>query len=491
MSDVSTDYLVIGAGAVGLAFVDTLLDEDPDCHITIVDKHARPGGHWNDAYPFVALHQPSSSYGVNSMELGPDRVDTHGHNKGMHPLAKHPEILAYYNKLMNERLLPSGRVAYHPLTEYRGQAENGHQLRGILSGAEASVTVHRKLVDATYFQTSVPATHTPAFEIAPDTRFTIPGELPGLWKDAGNLPDHFIILGGGKTAMDTAVWLLEAGVTPERIGWVRPRDSWMFNRRFLQPAHVALEGLIEFQLALVECAAASDSGDEMLLKLEERGIFLRLDRSITPRMMHYAVISEGEVAMLRTITQVYRHGRVTRIEPGAMHFQDETVAVPQNSLFIDCTATAVPFNPRADMGHIFEGDRITLQVVKTPFVPYSAALAAFVEANFETDAERNALCPPTPLTDSPETYPYAVMVNLFSDDILGRNEKINAFNARSRLHPTGPAIANMMATGDPQLAALAKVGPTIEANMPGVIRLGMAAKALHEAGLETGGRPTN
>jgi len=482
MTELATDYLIVGAGAVGLAFADTLMDEDPDCHITIVDKHATPGGHWNDAYPFVALHQPSSTYGVNSMELCPDRVDTHGHNKGMYPLAKHPEILAYYGKLMGERMLPSGRIAYFPLTEYRGCTDNTHQLRGILSGAEASVTVRRKLVDATYFRTSVPSTHTPEFAIATGTRFTVPSELPGLWKHADDLPEHFIVLGGGKTAMDTAVWLLEAGVAPERIGWVRPRDSWMFNRRFLQPAHVAIEGLVEFQLALVECAAASDSGDEMLLKLEERGIFLRLDRSVAPKMMHYAVISEAEVEMLQAITQVYRQGRVTRIEPGAMHFRYETVALPQTSVFIDCTATAVPFDARADVKPFFDGGRITLQLVQTPFVPYSAALAAFLEANFETDAERNALCPPTPLTDNSGTYPYAVMVNLFSNGILSQNEKTNAFNARSRLHPTGPAIAKMIANGDPRLAALAKLGPAIQANMPGVIKLGMTAKALHEAG---------
>jgi len=223
MAELATDYLIVGAGAVGLAFADTLLDEDPDCHIAIVDRHARPGGHWNDAYPFVALHQPSSTYGVNSMELCPDRVDTHGHNKGMYPLAKHPEILAYYGKLMNERMLPSGRVAYLPLTEYRGHTDNTHQLRGVLSGAGTSVTVRRKLVDATYFKTSVPATHTPGFAIAPGTRFTTPSDLPGLWKQADDLPEHFIVLGGGKTAMDTAVWLREAGVAAERIGWVRPR----------------------------------------------------------------------------------------------------------------------------------------------------------------------------------------------------------------------------------------------------------------------------
>jgi hypothetical protein len=33
MTDHTTDYLIIGAGAVGLAFADTLLDEDPDCHM--------------------------------------------------------------------------------------------------------------------------------------------------------------------------------------------------------------------------------------------------------------------------------------------------------------------------------------------------------------------------------------------------------------------------------------------------------------------------
>ncbi|MEE4154259.1 MAG: NAD(P)-binding protein [Erythrobacter sp.] len=480
MATHETDYLVIGAGAVGLAFVDTLLDEDPDCHITIVDKHARPGGHWNDAYPFVTLHQPSATYGVNSIELCPDRVDTHGHNKGMYPLAKHAEILAYYGRLMEEKLLPSGRVTYHRLSAYCGRSESGHVVRGILSGEETRIPVRRKLVDGTFFKTSVPATHTPSFEIASKTRFAIPGDLPGLWKHADHLPEHFIILGGGKTAMDTAVWLLEAGIAPERIGWVRPRDSWMFNRRLLQPAHVAIEGLVEFQLALVECATASDSGDEMLLKLEERGVFLRIDRSVAPKMMHYAVISETEIDMLRSITQVYRQGRVTRIEPGAMHFGDEIVAVQDNTLFINCTATAVPFEARADARPFFNGDTITLQLVQTPFVPYSAALAAFLEANFETDAERNALCPPAPLTDSSDTYPYAVMANLISNGILGANEKTNAFNARSRLHPTGPAIAKMMAQGDPRLAALAKLGPVIKANMPGVIRLGMAAKAIHE-----------
>ncbi|MEM6494526.1 MAG: NAD(P)-binding protein [Pseudomonadota bacterium] len=485
MANLETDYLIIGAGAVGLAFVDTMLDEDPDCRITIVDKHAKPGGHWNDAYPFVALHQPSATYGVNSVELCPDRRDTRGHNAGMFPLAPHAEILAYYSKLMSERLIPSGRVDYHPMTEYLSNEGRTHRVKGILSGEEMTIHTRRKLVDGTFFKTSVPATHTPAFEIAEGTRFTIPGELPGLWKDTSKLPDHYVVIGGGKTAMDTAVWLLEAGVPSQKIGWVRPRDSWMFNRKLLQPAYHEIEGLVRFQTDLVEAANAAQTGEEMFEELGKRGTMLRIDESVTPKMFHYAVISEGEVALLRQITNVYRQGHVTRIEPGAMHFASDSVELPQNTLFINCTATAVPFSVRDATRPVFDGDTITPQLVQVPFVPYSAALTAFIEANFETDDEKNALCPLAPLTDSTASYPYAVMANLMSTAILAGNEKVNAWNAKSRLHPTGPAVARMMAEGDPRLAKLATIGDTIKANMPGVIKLGMAAKEIHE-GTEPG-----
>jgi NAD(P)-binding Rossmann-like domain len=485
MADITTDYLIVGAGAVGLAFADTLIDEDPTSHITIVDRHARPGGHWNDAYSFVALHQPSATYGVNSLELCTDRVDTEGHNAGMYPLARHAEILAYYDRVMREKLLASGRVTYLPLTDYRGRDGNVHTVRGILSGAEQTIEARRKLVDATWFQTSVPATHTPSFAVAPGTRRAIPGDLPALWLEAANPPSHFVILGGGKTAMDTAVWLIEAGVDPERIEWVRPRDSWMFNRKVLQPAHVGLEGLVQFQLALVECASAASNGRELCHMLEQRGVMLRIDPAVEPAMFHFAVISEGEVALMRRITRVHRQGRVTAIEPDAMHVGGERVAVPANTLFIDCTATAVPFSARGETRPFFDGDTITLQLVQTPFVPYSAALAAFLEANFATDAERNALCAPAPLTDSPDTYPYAVMMNLLSAGMLASNPKTEGFNARSRLHPTAPEIARLKAERSPRLAALAPVAEAIKANLPGVIKLGMAAKALHETSHET------
>ena len=65
MSTIEADYLVVGAGAMGLAFTDTLVSES-DATVVVVDRNDQPGGHWTTAYPFVRLHQPSAYYGVNS-----------------------------------------------------------------------------------------------------------------------------------------------------------------------------------------------------------------------------------------------------------------------------------------------------------------------------------------------------------------------------------------------------------------------------------------
>ena len=64
----TTDYLIIGSGAAGMSFADQLLTET-NANIVIVDRHHLPGGHWNDAYPFVRLHGPSAFYGVGSRQL--------------------------------------------------------------------------------------------------------------------------------------------------------------------------------------------------------------------------------------------------------------------------------------------------------------------------------------------------------------------------------------------------------------------------------------
>ena len=98
-TELATDYLIVGSGAVGMAFADVIISET-NKNVVIVDRFAKPGGHWNSAYPFVTLHQPSQFYGVSSRELSKGRIDEVGLNRGLSDLASGAEVSAYYDDVM-------------------------------------------------------------------------------------------------------------------------------------------------------------------------------------------------------------------------------------------------------------------------------------------------------------------------------------------------------------------------------------------------------
>src|SRR6185436_6711399 len=149
MREVETDYLVIGAGASGMAFTDTLLAHS-DAEVVLVDRRHRPGGHWLDAYPFVRLHQPSAYYGVDSRALGHDRIDEYGPNAGFYERASAGESCDYYARVLDEHLLPTGRVQFFGMSDHRGRNGDGHLVVSLLDGSETLVKPRRKVVDATY-----------------------------------------------------------------------------------------------------------------------------------------------------------------------------------------------------------------------------------------------------------------------------------------------------------------------------------------------------
>ncbi len=221
-----TDYLVVGAGALGMGFVDTLI-EHSDADVVMIDRRHRPGGHWIDSYPFVQLHQPSITYGVNSTPLGNDRVEATGRDAGFYERATGTEICAYFDEVMRERFLASGRVRFFPLSDSLG----GSTFRSRLSGTEYDVTARKAVVDATYMATSVPAVDPPPFAVA-DGATCIP---VGALAELEHTPEGYVVVGAGKTAMDAVCWLLDHDVPADAITWIRPGDSWILNRANFQP----------------------------------------------------------------------------------------------------------------------------------------------------------------------------------------------------------------------------------------------------------------
>jgi len=408
MAAIETDYLVIGAGAAGMAFTDALI-EDSDADVVMVDRRHRPGGHWNDAYPFVRLHQPSAYYGVNSRVLGTDTIDEVGPNAGFYQRATAAEICDYFFRVMEEHLLPSGQVRHFGMSDYLGDASGEHQFVSILSGEITTVRVRRKLVDATYLETSIPSTHTPAFTVDPGVRFIPVNGLVALTEPATG----YTVIGCGKTGMDAVVWLLESGVAPESIRWIRPRDAWIIDRAYSQPLDLVTK-LMESVSLNVEAAAEAESVGDLFRRLESSGQLVRIDPNVEPTMYRCAIVSQTELELLRSVTNVVRMGRVMHIGTDEIVMEEGSIPTDAGHVHVDCTAAGLRVNPGRP---IFEPDRITLQQVRWCQPTFNAALIGFIEATRDDDEAKNWLCPPNPYPTEVGDW---IATNLVSNEAASR-----------------------------------------------------------------------
>ena len=385
-----TDYLIVGSGLVGMAFADTLFTET-DANIIIVDRYAKPGGHWNLAYPFVTLHQPSAYFGVSSKELSRGEIDHVGLNKGMSDLATGAELLAYFDDVMRQRFLASGRVQYFPMCEYEGDGK----FRSKLTGKENYI-VYKKLVDATFLTIAVPSTHTPNFSIGPDVTFMPINDLPKVAKK----PAGYVVIGGGKTGIDACLWLLERDVDPDDITWIRSRDAWLLDRANTQPTEEFFSFSVGSLAAQYEAIGGATSIEDMFDRLEEGGYLVRLDKNIRPSMFHAATISQAEIAQLQRIKNIVRMGHVTAIEADHIVLAEGEIKVGENHVHVDCSASLERSFGHKQPVRIFDGNCITPQMIRAYQPAFSASMAAYIEVNYKDEAEKNRLCSLVPLPNN-------------------------------------------------------------------------------------------
>lgn len=393
----ATDYLVIGTGASAMAFVDTLLDQRPDATVLMVDRLHRPGGHWNHAYPWVRVHQPSAWYGVASRELASGEKDKVGLNAGLYSMASGAEVLAHFEQVMQQRFLPSGRVRWLPMTDYQAGPEGAHRLASLVSGEVQTVQVRRKVVDGTHARTEVPATHAPRYNVASGVDCIPINALATLSRPHAS----YTVVGSGKTGIDACLWLLAHGVAPSRIRWIMPRDAWFMDRANFQPGLENFEHNMGHSLdqfgAIVEAATPAD----LFARLEAKGALLRLDPKVEPTTYRCGTVSRDELALLRTIADVVRLGRLQAIEPTRIVLDRGALPADPDTLYVDCSASAIQPLPGLP---VFDGARINLLMVRWCQPLFSAAVIAFVESHVGDDAARNALCAVVPSPETPSDW---------------------------------------------------------------------------------------
>jgi hypothetical protein len=422
---IETDYLVVGAGASGMAFTDALI-ADSDADVVMVDRRHRPGGHWTNAYPFVRLHQPSAYYGVNSSKLGHDRIDETGPNAGFYERATSAEICAYYERVLADRLLPSGRVRFFGMSDYTGNGSQGHRFVSLLTGDETTVRVRRSLVDATYLESAIPATHTPSFAVDDAARMIPPNDLVA----SGGSATGYTVIGSGKTGMDTCSWLLDNGVPPERIRWIKPRESWALDRASLQPLD-QVTSVIEGVADDLESAAHAEGVEDLFRRLEACGQLVRVDRDVQPTMYRGATLSTAEIEHLRSIEHVVRKGRVRRIGVDEIVMEDGSVPTERGHVHVDCTAAGLPtVAPRP----IFEADRITVQTVRIGLTPFNAAVIGHMEATRGDVAEKNRLCPANFYPDTALDWMATIYTSTRAEVGWGEDPDMPGWLERSRLN---------------------------------------------------------
>ncbi|MCB0896634.1 MAG: NAD(P)-binding protein [Nocardioides sp.] len=450
---VEADYLVVGAGAMGMAFTDALVDHS-DARVALVDRRHAAGGHWLAAYPFVRLHQASTFYGVASTVLGGER-QVHGPEAGLHERADQPTIVAYYSRAL-QRLVDTGRVELFGGCDHRGD----RTFVSRVSGQQFVVPDTCRVVDARYLAPDIPAETPPPFGAADDVRVVPAGGVVSV----ESAPSQWVVVGSGKTATDTCIWLLGHGVDPDAIVWVRPRDPWMLNRSLVQPDPAIYLPMVA---DLMTAAASARSLPDLFLALEELGIMLRIDPSVTPTMARAPTLGTWELELLRTIEHVVRLGHVRTVHRGRLELEQGDVTIADDAVVVHCAADGLKLPGRVP---IWQPDAITLQGVRAGFPCFGAAVSGYVEATRDDDAEKNRLCPPSSFGNTLVDWAVMNVTGFRATAAFGAEPDIKDWANRVALNParippgTEPsaalddALARLAAQTGPGVARLAELG---------------------------------
>ncbi len=450
---VEADYLVVGAGAAGMAFVDALI-HNADVQVALLDRRHSAGGHWLDAYPFVRLHQASDFYGVVSTQLGNSERQIDGPEAGMHERAAAPDIVAYYGRVL-ESMVTSGKVTFHPNSEYLG----GRRWVSRLSGQQFAVSDSCRVVNAHYLAPEIPAQTPAPFGIADGVQVIPVNDLVRL----PEVPGQFVIVGSGKTATDAIVWLLDNGVDPDAVCWLRPRDPWMFNRAVVQPDPVINLAMVA---DILEAASEATSPDDLFLRMEAAGVMLRIDPQVTPSMAKTPTLARWELERLKAIENVVRLGHIRHVEPGRMVCTGGEATIDRDALVVHCAASGLRYEPLVP---VWGSEAITLQCVATGPI-FGAALAGYVEATREDDAEKNRLCPPHSLPNTPADWPRAILQGSRGSEALAMEPDVKRWSHATSLYRSRIPAER---AGDPDVVhAVARVGAVAEIGTAGLAELG-------------------
>ena len=384
------DYLVVGAGTAGMSFVDTILSEDSTATVILVDRNTKPGGHWNHAYPYVKLHQPSCYYGVNSLKLGKNRNRKTGNEMfDVKDRATGAEILEYFQTAC-DNFVATGRVRCFFDAEYKSEkAKTKTRTDFIVSNNTGKIyTINCSRLVTISTKVTVPSMRKPLIPVDENVHFVPPNKIPSCVE--GGKYTNYIVFGNGKSGIDAIVQLVQGGgVDPSQITWILGRDVWMVFREQLQDYF----GTIGVIGTMDSCTTVAES----YLKWEALGLVCRLDdpnRPDLPGWFKGAIINKSDFEVIRSIQSLIRRGRASSVQFDEILFQDDNETplefTPGTTLLVDCMVEEFYGYEVSENFRIFEKGRINLGPAIAFFnVSLTSAMIAFIESNIKKDINGN------------------------------------------------------------------------------------------------------
>jgi hypothetical protein len=145
--------------------------------------------------------------------------------------------------------------------------------------------------------------------------------------------------------------------------------------------------------------ATCSSADDFSLGMEQAGSFLRMDKAIMPTMFHGAIVTCKDISEMQRVTDVLRKGHVQHITIEKMCLTDGEVASLHDTLYVDCTASAVATNINSQIP-VFSPGKIALQMIRLFQPCFSSALIAHIEATVDNEEDKQNYTRPTPMVDT-------------------------------------------------------------------------------------------
>jgi len=256
--------------------------------------------------------------------------------------------------------------------------------------------------------------------------------------------------------MDACLWLLRHGVAPDRLTWIKPRDSWLLDRAAVQPGPLFARRVLADFSAQSRAIAQATSIDDLYLRLEKLGCLLRIDPTVEPTMYRCAIVSRHELERLRLVENVVRMGRVRALEPGRIVLDGGTVDADPDTLYVDCTGDGIGTREATP---VFTEGRITLQSVRTCQPAFSAAVIARVESTDADDEVKNDYC--RPVEHPMEPLDWVTMTLDFNHNQLKwfDDPDMMRWLNRARLN----VVSHMQTDDDAAQAGAAQIAPRLRA----------------------------